>query len=65
MSTGRTHTVPPTYVAYRSMLMVLALLLLAAAGYGVGREIPALWRGVLAMVNGVRGAWTAMNWTLF
>jgi hypothetical protein len=65
MSTGRTRTVPPAYMAYRSVLMVVALVLLAASGYGIGQEIPALWRGVLSMVNGVRGAWTAMHWSLF
>lgn len=60
MSTHR--TVPPAYLAYRILVIVVVFALLAVVGLAVAGDFTALWQGVLSWVKGVRQSWTDLDW---
>ncbi|HKS48319.1 MAG TPA: hypothetical protein VJT49_25060 [Amycolatopsis sp.] len=59
------RSVPPAYVAHRTVLLAVLLVLFAAAGYGLSQAIPELWQGMSSAAQTVRNWWTEMGWHLF
>ncbi|OXM47043.1 hypothetical protein [Amycolatopsis alba] len=59
--TARTF-VPPGYLSYRVAVIAIVAVLLLAAAFVVAAWYPELKDLVLSWVNGVRAAWTEMNW---
>lgn len=60
MSTAR--TVPPAYLSYRVLLIVVVLALLTAAGFAVAGDAIAIWQSVSSWVRGIRQSWTDLGW---
>lgn len=55
-------SVPPGYLGYRVVVIAIVVLLLTAAVLGVAAWYPELRDFVLSWVQGVRAAWTEMDW---
>ena len=60
MSTGR--TVPPAYLSYRVLLIVVVLALLTAAGFAVAGDATAIWQTASSWVRDIRQSWTDLGW---
>lgn len=60
MSTAR--TVPPAYLSYRVLLIVVVLALLTAAGFAVAGDAVAIWQSVASWIRGIRQSWTDLGW---
>lgn len=60
MSTGR--SVPPAYLSYRVLLILVVLALLTAAGLVVAGDATTIWQGVASWIRGIRQSWTDLGW---
>lgn len=59
-----TKTVPPAYVAYRAVLIVVVLVLLGLTALVTIGGFTAWWQELLAWAGGLRQAWTDLHWSV-